>query len=58
MKSISSVESLPVPGQAVENGWQSIADDPEKLRYWREIARLWRASLSVDTEIMEKDTHH
>ena len=29
--------------------WQSIANDPERLRYWREIARLWRGSLSIDT---------
>jgi len=29
--------------------WRSIASDPDRLRYWREIAQLWRGSLSIDT---------
>lgn len=31
-----------------DNGLQSIANDPVKLRYWKEIARLWKKSLDVD----------
>jgi len=25
--------------------WVDIASDPGKLKYWKEIARLWRGSL-------------
>jgi len=25
--------------------WMDIASDPGKLKYWKEIARLWRGSL-------------
>lgn len=25
--------------------WTEIASDPSKLKYWEEIARLWRGSL-------------
>ena len=35
------------------NNLQSIADDPVKLRYWKEIARLWKQSLEVDVRLIK-----
>gem|GEM_PF-6918338 len=28
--------------------WQDIASNPHKLRYWKEIAELWKKSLHVE----------
>ncbi len=40
---------IEAPGEEMnKNGLQSIANDPVKLRYWMEIARLWKKSLDVD----------
>ena len=30
--------------------WQEIASDPIKLRYWKEIAQLWKKTLGVDVK--------
>ncbi len=38
--------------EAGSDCWQAIAADPERLRYWREIARLWRGSLAIDTDFV------
>lgn len=35
------------------NSLQSIANDPVKLRYWKEIARLWKESLDVDVRLIK-----
>jgi len=38
-----------VPRSAADNEClQDIANNPQKLRYWKEIAELWKKSLHVE----------